>query len=103
MPLAIPAAMTIAKIVGGVALIGVSAPVIAATGAAVALPAIGFTSGGVAAGSIAAGAQSVFYGAFTCGLFSSLQAAGATVAVPGILSFAGAVGGAVLGGRLMSM
>ncbi len=54
-------------------------------------------------GSIAAAAQSVVYGAFTCGVFSSLQAAGATVVVPGVLNVAGAVGGAVLGGKLMTM
>ncbi|KAM5538407.1 hypothetical protein V8D89_008009 [Ganoderma adspersum] len=42
---------------------------------------LGFTKAGVAAGSIAAWVQSTFYGAFTCGLFSVLQSAGATAAV----------------------
>ncbi|KAJ3545438.1 hypothetical protein NMY22_g2442 [Coprinellus aureogranulatus] len=62
-----------------------------ATGAAVvvvpvvaplALGAVGFSSGGVVAGSLAAGAQSYFYGAWTTGVFSALQAAGATAALP---------------------
>ena len=35
-------------------------------------------------GSIAAGAQSVIYGAFTMGVFSTLQAAGATAVAPAI-------------------
>ncbi len=42
--------MTIAKVAGGVALIGVSAPVLATAGAAIALPAVGFTGAGIAAG-----------------------------------------------------
>ncbi|KAI1792021.1 hypothetical protein LXA43DRAFT_1008968, partial [Ganoderma leucocontextum] len=39
---------------------------------------LGFTAAGVAKGSIAAWVQSVFYGASTTGLFSTLQSAGAT-------------------------
>lgn len=45
--------------------------------APVVLSAAGFTTGGVAVGSMAATAQSAIYGAFTGGVFSALQSAGA--------------------------
>jgi hypothetical protein len=55
--------------VGGAAVVGaVTVPV--------ALPFLGFTSAGVVGSSIAVSAQSYFYGANTCGVFSVLQSAG---------------------------
>ena len=70
------------------------AAVVTGATAVVAAPAVlsvvGFTAGGVAAGSVAASIQSVFYGAYTGGVFSVLQSAGAA----GI----GAAGNAVIGG-----
>ncbi|KIK66925.1 hypothetical protein GYMLUDRAFT_82202 [Collybiopsis luxurians FD-317 M1] len=60
-----------------------------------ALGAVGFTSSGIAASSWAALAESVFYGANTTGLFSSLTSIGVTgvVASPPVLIFgAGTVG-----------
>jgi hypothetical protein len=47
---------------------------------ALAVPMLGFGVGGVAAGSAAAGIQSLAYGGATCGAFSVLQMAGATLA-----------------------
>jgi hypothetical protein len=48
-------------------------------------------------GSIAAGAQSVIYGAFTCGVFSALQAAGATAVMPGATTVVAGSAGLVAG------
>ncbi|KAI0756016.1 hypothetical protein C8Q80DRAFT_1125696 [Daedaleopsis nitida] len=87
----------IAKIVGGVALVGVAVPVLATAGAALILPAIGFTSMGVAGGSLAALAQSVLYGASTGGVFSVLQSVGATIVAPAAIEVVGAVGAAAVG------
>ncbi|KAG8902847.1 hypothetical protein FRB99_004009, partial [Tulasnella sp. 403] len=84
-------AASIAKFVGGAALIGVGATVVAPAIAVGALSAVGFTSGGVAAevhpGSIAAGLQSSIFGAFipAGSWFSACQAAamgGIAVAAP---------------------
>jgi len=50
----------------------------------VALPLLGFTAAGVAAGSFAATAQSVFYGAFTGGVFSAFQSMGAVGVSAGV-------------------
>jgi len=62
-----------------------------------ALNAFGWQAGGVAAGSIAAGIQSVVYGASTGGVFSMLQAVGATavVNVPALGAGIGMMGAAV--------
>lgn len=43
-----------------------------------AVPALGFGAAGVAKASAAAGIQSSWYGAFTCGMFSTFQSIGAT-------------------------
>eukprot|EP00899_Mesostigma_viride_P028564 jgi/Mesvir1/8893/Mv02776-RA.1 len=53
-----------------------------------AIPAVGFAAGGVAAGSVAAAIQSTVYGGATCGVFSILQAVGATGAwvAPAVVS-----------------
>jgi hypothetical protein len=64
-----------------------------------AIPRLGFGVGGVVAGSVAAGVQSAVYGGATGGLFSVLQASGATLAwVPiaaggGVVACAGVVAG----------
>ena len=50
------------------------------TAGAVAIPLLGFGAGGVVTGSIAALIQSIFYKGATCGFFSALQSAGATLA-----------------------
>ncbi|EIW74612.1 hypothetical protein CONPUDRAFT_159899 [Coniophora puteana RWD-64-598 SS2] len=62
-----------------------------------AINALGWQAGGVAAGSIAAGIQSVVYGASTGGVFSMLQAVGATavVNVPALTAGIGMMGAAV--------
>jgi hypothetical protein len=51
-----------------------------ATMGAVAIPLAGFSATGIIGGSLAAWIQSTFYGAATCGVFSVLQSAGATLA-----------------------
>lgn len=61
--------------------------------AALFIPLLGFGAAGVAAGSAAAAAQSAFYGGATCGLFSVLQSAGATLVwVPYAVGGAAAAG-----------
>jgi hypothetical protein len=66
---------------------------------ALAIPLLGFGVGGVVAGSVAAAVQSAVYGGATGGLFSVLQATGATLAwVPiaaggGVVACAGVVAG----------
>ncbi|RPD54468.1 hypothetical protein L227DRAFT_657537 [Lentinus tigrinus ALCF2SS1-6] len=84
------------KIVGGIGLMALSAPVLAT----MFLPVLGFTVEGVAAGSVAAAAQSAFYGASTCGVFSVLQAAGATAVAPGFFGVVAAISGFLLGVKL---
>jgi len=59
------------------------------------LVAIGFGSGGVAAGSLAAFLQSMFYGGATGGVFSVLQALGATTVVSTFATLTGFGLGAV--------
>ncbi|PPQ91370.1 hypothetical protein CVT25_004137 [Psilocybe cyanescens] len=69
--------------------IGLLGSGLTATSLAVLLPslaiaivnAIGCTAGGIAAGSMAAAIQSAFYGAYTTGLISTLQAFGATAVI----------------------
>ncbi|THU97358.1 hypothetical protein K435DRAFT_778098 [Dendrothele bispora CBS 962.96] len=66
-----------------------------------AVNAVGFTSSGIAAGSLATVIQSTFYGAYTCGIFSSLQSFGATAVIAppvalGLGAAAMVVGGSVL-------
>ncbi|THU92067.1 hypothetical protein K435DRAFT_840734 [Dendrothele bispora CBS 962.96] len=65
-----------------------------------AVNAVGFTSN-IAAGSLATVIQSTFYGAYTCGIFSSLQSFGATAVMAspfalGLGATAMVVGGSVL-------
>jgi len=75
---------------------------VAVAAAPAVLGAVGFTATGVAAGSIAASVQSVVYGAFTCGVFSALQSAGA--AGVGLATAAGgAVVGALTGGTAVAV
>ncbi|KAH6880902.1 hypothetical protein BKA70DRAFT_1343169 [Coprinopsis sp. MPI-PUGE-AT-0042] len=64
-----------------------------------ALGAVGFTAGGVAAGSLAAAVQSAVWGATTGGVFSALQAAGATMVAPAaqVVGGVGAVAAGALG------
>ena len=67
---------------------------------ALAIPLVGFGVRGVAAGSFAAATQSAVYGGATCGLFSVLQSAGATLAwVPVCAAGAAAAG---IGGAILS-
>ncbi|EJF67506.1 hypothetical protein DICSQDRAFT_151729 [Dichomitus squalens LYAD-421 SS1] len=91
----------VAKVVGGVALVGAAVPTLAVAGVAAALPVIGFGTGGVIGGSIAAGIQSTLYGAFTGGLFSVFQSAGATIVAPAALEVVAAAGAATIGGRMI--
>jgi len=79
------------KIIGGTA-----AGIAGAVALPVALPLLGFTASGVAAGSIAASVQSVVYGAWTGGLFSLAQSAGAA-GVATATTAGMAAGGAVAG------
>ena len=75
----------------GVAVVTGTAAVVAAPAA---LSAVGFTAGGVAPGSIAAFIQSVFYGAYTGGVFSVLQSAGAAgISATGNAAIGGIGGG----------
>ncbi|KAI0674020.1 hypothetical protein C8Q78DRAFT_1076964 [Trametes maxima] len=88
------------RFLGACALVAAT-PVIVTAGAAIVLPVIGFTSAGVAAGSIAAGVQSAVYGGATCGVFSLLQSAGATIAAPAAMEVVAALGTAAMGARLI--
>ena len=54
-------------------------------------------------GSLAAGAQSMFYGAWTCGVFSTLQAAGVALAAPAAGQVAAGVGAVVAGAAAAAM
>ncbi|KAI0652771.1 hypothetical protein C8Q79DRAFT_1005936 [Trametes meyenii] len=88
------------RFLGACALVAAT-PVIVTAGAAIVLPVIGFTSAGVAAGSIAAGVQSAVYGGATCGVFSLLQSAGATIAAPAAMEVVAALGTAAMGARMI--
>ncbi|TBU25877.1 hypothetical protein BD311DRAFT_790155 [Dichomitus squalens] len=79
----------VAKVVGGVALVGAAVPTLAVAGVAAALPVIGFGTGGVIGG------------AFTGGLFSVFQSAGATILAPAALEVVAAAGAATIGGRMI--
>jgi len=78
--------------------------VVAAVFAAPALlGAVGFTGTGVAGSSLAATAQSYFYGAWTCGVFSSLTSIGAGgmgVASTAVVGTTGGAVGGFIGSRL---
>jgi len=66
---------------------------IAATGGVALLGLVGFGSGGVIGGTAAATIQSIFYGAWTTGVFSMCQSAAAT----GVIGAAGMASGAGVG------
>lgn len=106
----------------GATVVVASAAVVAPAVGIAALGAAGFTTSGVAAGmsidttrvhreaeplmptflgSIAAGAQSLIYGPLTCGVFSALQAAGATAVMPGAASLVAGTAGLVAGAGTM--
>lgn len=63
-----------------------------------ALAAVGFGTGGVVASSVAASVQSVVYGAWTTGVFSTCQSIGATQVVPLAVSATGGACASVVTG-----
>lgn len=58
---------------------------------------LGFGAGGIVAGSAAAWIQSTFYGAFTCGVFSTCTSIAATATAPAVGGILASVASMVTG------